>query len=114
LQAADEQAQECWNWNIAYAATEGGATGGLGLFGLAADVPALFTILLRLIQEIATCYSYKLARTAKVNMSADPACRLCASAKVKMEFVIALKELEQILIQISWKKRARTRGQANQ
>ncbi len=105
LQAADEQAQECWNWNIGYAATEGGATGGLGFSGLAADVPALFTILLRLIQEIATCYGYKLTRDGEGEyvlqiLRAGSA----ANAKVKIEFVIALKELEQILIQISWKK----------
>jgi len=105
LQAADEQAQECWNWNIGYAATEGGATGGFGFSGLAADVPALFTILLRLIQEIATCYGYKLTRDGEGEyvlqiLRAGSA----ANAKLKIEFVIALKELEQILIQISWKK----------
>ena len=44
LAAADQSAQHYWNWNLGYAGIEGGGFGALGLLGLAADIPALFTV----------------------------------------------------------------------
>jgi len=52
LRAADEEAREVWNWHIGYAAAEGAATGGFGLAGIAADIPALFAILIREVKQI--------------------------------------------------------------
>ena len=58
MQWLNQAAQHYWNWNLSYAAVEGGATGAAGIFGLAADIPALFTIVIRLIQQISVCYGY--------------------------------------------------------
>ncbi|MCZ6690091.1 MAG: EcsC family protein [Planctomycetota bacterium] len=58
LQASDTAAKHYWNWHLGYAAAEGGATGAAGILGLPADIPALFGLCLRLIQEMATCYGY--------------------------------------------------------
>ena len=56
LKSADEAAKHYWNWHVGYAAAEGGLAGATGLMGLAADIPALFAIALRLIQQVGTCF----------------------------------------------------------
>ena len=107
LKAADEQAKECWNWNIGYGALEGGATGALGLLGLAADIPALFTICLREMQEIALCYGYDAtAPEEREYMLHILRTGTTGDVKAKMEFLIMLKEIEQILLKVSWQKMA--------
>lgn len=105
LRAADERAAKSWNWHIGFAVAEGAATGAGGFAGLAADVPALFGILIREIQEIATCYGYD-----ATNESEKEYCLhilrtgFASNAKLKLEFIISLKEFEQILINVTWKK----------
>lgn len=107
LKAADEQANECWNWNIGYGAAEGAGTGALGIFGLAADIPALFTICLREIQEIALCYGYDVTTPEeKEYMLQVLRTGSTGDIKAKMEFLIMLKQIEQILLKVSWKKMA--------
>jgi hypothetical protein len=107
LKAADEQANECWNWNIGYGAVEGAGTGALGIFGLAADIPALFTICLREIQEIALCYGYDVTTPEeKEYMLQVLRTGSTGDIKAKMEFLIMLKQIEQILLKVSWKKMA--------
>ena len=51
LEAADEKGRGFWNDHVGYAAAEGGVTGAFGFAGLVADIPALFSILLRQIQQ---------------------------------------------------------------
>jgi hypothetical protein len=58
LAAADKEAKSLWNWNLSYAAGEGAATGAAGLVGLAADIPVLFTVVMRMIMQIGSCYGY--------------------------------------------------------
>ena len=107
LKAADEQAKECWNWNIGYGAAEGAGTGALGIIGLAADIPALFTICLREIQEIALCYGYDVTTPEeKEYMLQVLRTGSTGDIKAKMEFLIMLKQIEQILLKVSWKKMA--------
>ena len=73
--------------------------------GLILDIPAIFSILIREIQGIACSYGY------------DPNCEAereyllhlirvgtTTNIKEKMAFVISLKELEQILIKVAWKR----------
>jgi hypothetical protein len=105
LQAADGRAKQSWNWHIGFAIAEGAATGAAGFAGLAADVPALFTILLREIQEIGTCYGYDVTEKNEKEYSLHILrTGFASNAKLKMEFVISLKEFEQILIRVTWKK----------
>ena len=105
LEAADQVAQECWNRNLGYAAAEGGATGAAGLFGLAADIPALFTIVFRLIQQIGVCYGFDPTKPEERDyvihiLRAGSA----GDIKAKLEALMFLKQLEQILLKVTWKK----------
>lgn len=105
LTVVDQEAESCWNWNLGFAATEGGAAGAAGLFGLAADIPALFTIVIRLIQQTAICYGYDPTKPEEQDYvihilrtgSAD-------DIKTKLEALMLLKQLEVILIKVTWKK----------
>jgi hypothetical protein len=108
LQAADERAQHYLNWHVGYAATEGAGTGVLGLPGLAADIPALFGILIRQIQEIGCCYGYNPSIIQEREyllhiLRAGTA----ANVKLKMEFVVAMKQFEQLLLNMAWKQMAK-------
>jgi len=105
LKAADTVAKHYWNRNLAYALGEGGSTGAMGLAGLAADVPALFTISLRLIRQIGTCYGHDLRSDAEqeyvmhiLRTGSTP------NLKAKVECLMALKQIEQILLKVSWMK----------
>jgi len=84
---------------------EGGVTGSAGLPGLAADVPALMTLSLRLIQQVGTCYGFDVntddehdyvLQVLRAGSTAD--------IKAKLEFLIGLKQLEQALLKVTWKE----------
>jgi hypothetical protein len=103
LGGLDNAAKHYWNWHIGYAAAEGAATGATGLPGLIADIPALFTIAIRLIQEIAICYGYDVyedneheyvLQVLRIGSTVD--------FKAKMEFLIRLKQVEQVLLRVAW------------
>jgi len=105
LPASDLAAKHYWNWHIAYATAEGGATGSTGFLGLAADIPALFSISLRLIQQIATCYGYDVQK----DIEQDYVLHVLRTGstgdiKAKLEFLISLKQIEQILVKVAWKQ----------
>lgn len=107
LEAADESAREFWTYHIGYAALEGGIAGAAGLAGLAADIPALFAILVRELQEIATCYGVDVT----IDREHDYLLHVlragfATNVKAKMGFIVTLKEVEQILINVAWKKMA--------
>ncbi len=46
------------NQNLLVAIAQGGICGVVGLPGLIANIPALYTIVFRCIQQIALCYNY--------------------------------------------------------
>lgn len=105
LKAADEAAKHYWNWHITYAVGEGGLTGAAGLAGLAVDIPTLFTISLRLIQEIGICYGYDVSKKEEQEYVMHILrTGTTGDIKAKMEFLIGLKNIEQILLKITWKK----------
>ncbi len=107
LAASDEEAQSCWNWHLGYAAAEGGATGALGLPGLAADIPALFTVVIRLIQQMGICYGYDPTKPEEQEYVIHILRTGTASdVAAKLEALIFLKQIEQILIKVAWKKMA--------
>lgn len=58
IKQLDPLATECVNFNKRAAAVEGGAAGAVGLPGLVADVPALYLLAFRTIQEVAICYGF--------------------------------------------------------
>ena len=105
LSAADKEARSVWNWNLSYAAGEGAATGAAGLVGLAADIPALFTVTLRMIMQIGACYGYD-AKLAEEREYVLQILRTASAGelKTKLEALIFLKEVEQILLSLSWRR----------
>jgi hypothetical protein len=60
LQQLDELAKTQFNQNAVLAAIQGGGTGLGGIVLLAADIPLLFTINLRLIQQVSAAYGFSL------------------------------------------------------
>ena len=105
LRGLDEAAKHYWNWHVGYAVAEGGAVGAAGIAGLAADIPALFTLAIRLIQETATCYGYDIydeneheyvLHVLRTGSTGD--------IKAKVEFLVGLKQVEQILLKVAWKQ----------
>jgi hypothetical protein len=60
LEKLDPLARSRFRQNTIMAALEGGGTGLIGTAFLAADIPLLFTINLRLIQQIGACYGFPL------------------------------------------------------
>ncbi|MDC0358049.1 EcsC family protein [Oligoflexia bacterium] len=105
LRAADEVARHYWNWNIACGIGEGGATGALGLMGLAADIPALLTLSLRSIQQVGRSYGYDM-QAWEEREYAMHILRVgsASSFKSKMEFLVSLKHVEQVLVKVSVEK----------
>lgn len=107
LKAADERARESWNWHIGCAVAEGGATGAAGFAGLAVDIPSIFAILIREIQEIAISYGYdpddESEREYLLHVLRTGS---ATNIKEKIGFVISLKEFEQVLIKVAWKNMA--------
>jgi len=52
-------ANEVHNWAISIGSAEGGATGAVGLPGIAADIPAIIVLALRTIHKIGACYGFE-------------------------------------------------------
>ncbi|MCZ6478926.1 MAG: EcsC family protein [candidate division NC10 bacterium] len=105
LKAADAGAKHYWGWHVGYAAAEGGATGAAGLPGLVADIPLLFTISLRLIQQMGLCYGYDVTKEAEQEYVMHILrTGSTGDIKAKMEFLVGLKQIEQILLKVTWKK----------
>lgn len=59
IRSLDMCATECITFNKRCAAAEGGGTGVAGWIGLIADIPALYSLVFRIIQEISICYGYQ-------------------------------------------------------
>ncbi len=77
----------------------------MGLAGLAADIPALITVSLRLIQQIGICHGYD----ARADGEQEYVMRILrigstASRQAKMESLLVLKPVEQVLLKVSWRK----------
>lgn len=112
LKAADDAAQHYWSRHIAYAVAEGGATGAVGLPGLAADIPALMTLSLRLIQQVGTCYGFDVHTDIEHEYVLQVLRTGCTGdIKAKLEFLIGLKQVEQILLKVAWKRMNRALAQ---
>lgn len=105
LEVSDSLATTYWRRNVAYATGEGAAIGATGLAGLVADVPLLMTIAMRQIQEIGTSYGYH----PNAPLEADYALQILQTGSAvkpatKLEFLVFLKQTEQVLIKVAWKK----------
>ncbi len=105
LKAMDLAAKHYWNYHISYGIGEGAATGAAGLPGLALDIPALFGLAIRLIQEISTCYGYDInSKNEQVYIMNVLSTGATSDIDVKASLLVGLKEIEQILLKVAWKK----------
>ena len=102
FKAADSAARHYRKWSIAYAAGEGSATGAVGLLGLAADIPALLAIALRLIRKIGTCYGYDMSTESETEHALH-VLRVgsAPTLKAKMDLLVALKGIQNTLVRLS-------------
>lgn len=107
LESMDKVAYHYWNWNLSYAFTQGVTTGSMGLPGLAANIPALFTIVFRMMQQISLSYGYDpdkleeklfILNVLSVASSAD--------MKAKQATMLYLKQIQVQLLKKTWKKLA--------
>ncbi|HOT76803.1 MAG TPA: EcsC family protein, partial [Candidatus Wallbacteria bacterium] len=103
----DTAAKHYWNYHISYALAEGAATGAGGFAILLADIPLLFGIAMRLIQEIAVCYGFDI-NTDEEHLYMLNILRVSSTGdvKAKAEFMVILKQVEQILLTITWREMA--------
>ncbi len=105
LKAADTVARHFWNWNVAFGAGEGSSTGALGLADLVADIPALFAVLLRVIQQIGMCYGYDMKSEAEQEYVMHVLRIGCTSSRrAKMEYLAVIKPVECIFLGVGWRK----------
>ena len=105
IKSCDEASKHYWNYHLGYAVIEGGALGAGGLASLAADIPALFSMSFRLIQEISLCYGYDIeTEEEKEYMMHILRVGSTCDVKAKMEFIICMKQIEELLIKVTWKK----------
>ncbi|MBI3929788.1 MAG: EcsC family protein [Armatimonadetes bacterium] len=66
VDAVDRLAGECLRFNKTAGFVEGGAAGAAGLMGLAVDIPALYLLVFRTVQEISLCYGFPIDSPAEV------------------------------------------------
>jgi len=105
LRASDEAAKHYRKYHVAYAAAEGAATGATGIFGLVTDIPSLFTISLRAIQQVGICYGYDMKKeTEREYMMHILRTGSTSDVRAKLQFMIGLKQVEEVLKRVSLNK----------
>lgn len=99
FEAIDETAHHYWNWHIAYAAGEGAVLGSGGIASLAADIPVILGMAIRLIQEISICYDFDIdAESEKTYLMHILMAGSALNTKEKSEYISALKNIETVLV----------------
>ena len=124
IDAMNRAALEFVDWNTSYAGVQGGATGAMGLMGLPANIPALFSIVFRMIQQIAICYGFDPTRPEEKDFALKILAVTATSTKkdkdvavqeielsndyLKAQFskiatMIAIKQTQVVLLKKTWK-----------
>jgi len=107
LESMDRVAAHYWNWNLGYAITQGIATGATGLPGLAANIPALFTIIFRMLQQISISYGYDPEKLEEKHFLVSILSVASSSdIKAKQAAMLYLKQVQVQLAKKTWKKLA--------
>lgn len=99
LAASDALARKCWGYNLAFAGAEGAITGLGGWGGFLLDIPALYTLSLRTVQEIAACFGYDVAASEEQAYIQQIMCMGSASeTQAKFDLLVEVKKIEQALL----------------
>lgn len=107
LARSDALADEVHNWAIGLASAEGAATGAAGIFGIAADIPAVLVLALRTIHKIGACYGFEIK--TKEDKDFILGILSASSANEMAEKTAALTTLRVVQVSIAkttWKKMA--------
>jgi uncharacterized protein (DUF697 family) len=104
LERLDALADRTHNWAVGIAATEGAATGALGLPGMVADIPVVITLALRTIHKVGACYGFR----AKDEQDAQFIYGILSasganSMKEKVASLGVLRSLQVALMKQTWK-----------
>ena len=95
----------------AAAILEGAANGAMPLIGLAANIPALYTIVFRCIQQIALCYGFDTSKDdEKVYMMGILSIASAADVKAKQAAMIFMRQIQVDIAKKTWKKLAEEGG----
>ena len=112
LEKSDRIAGSVHRWAIGAAAVEGGAAGAFGIFGMAADIPAIVVLSLRTIHKIGACYGFE----AQSPQDRDFVLGVLSfsSANTMEEKTMALMTLRSVEVTVAsrtWRSIAQTAGQ---
>ena len=111
LESMDAAADYYWNQNLVAAILEGAANGAMPLIGLAANIPALYTIVFRCIQQIALCYGFDTSKDdEKVYMMGILSIASAADVKAKQAAMIFMRQIQVDIAKKAWKKLAEEGG----
>ena len=109
----DLSANYYWNQNLAAAIIQGGVTGAAGLIGLAANLPALYTIVFRCIQQIALCYGFDTSKDdEKVYMIGILSIASASDIKSKQAAMVFMRQIQVDIAKKTWKKLAEEGGRS--
>lgn len=107
LEKSDQLANDVHNWAIGIATAEGGAAGVAGIFGLAADIPAIIVIALRTIHKIGVCYGFEVkTKSDREFVLAILAASSSNDMKDKVAALTTLRSIEVAIAKQTWKKLA--------
>lgn len=114
IESMDSAADYYWNQNLVAAIAQGGITGAAGLLGLVANLPALYTVVFRCIQQIALCYGFDTSKDEeKVFMLGILTIASSSDIETKQSALIFLKQIQTDLAKKTWKKLAEEGGRAS-
>lgn len=111
LETSDELANSVHNWAIGVATAEGSVTGATGVFGLAADIPAIVTIALRTIHKTGACYGFEVkTRSDREFVLAILSSSSANDMQEKTLALMALRSIEVTMMKQTWKAIAKQAG----
>ncbi len=111
LESMDLSANHFWNYNLAYAIAQGAACGAGGLAGLAANIPALYMIVFRCIQQIALCYGFDTSKDEeKLYMIGILSIATASDIKAKQASMIFMRQIQVDIAKKAWKELAKEGG----
>ncbi len=113
LENMDLSADYYWNQNLLAAIAQGGVCGVVGLPGLAANIPALYTIVFRCIQQIALCYGFDTSKDdEKVFMLGILSIASASDVASKQAAMVFMRQIQVDIAKKTWKKLAEEGGRA--
>ena len=112
LEKSDKIAGSVHKWAIGAAVVEGGATGAFGIFGMAADIPAIVVLSLRTIHKIGACYGFEVqSREDRDFVLGVLSSSSANTMEEKMMALMTLRSVEVTVAKQTWKSMAQTAGQ---